>query len=151
MIHDKFKPMIPQLETTIKILEHMGIRIQTMQDRHVKILLPIEPNRSHINTVYAGSLFSLAEFSGGAIFIASFDHTIFYPIAKGMAIQYKKMALTDVTLEVGLTPEQVADITSAAHAHGKADFSMDLEIKNAEGAVVCTAQGTWQIRKWPGK
>lgn len=151
MIDDKFKPMIPQLEGTIKILKQMGVSITAMQDRYARILLPIEPNRSHINTVYAGSLFSLAEFSGGAIFIASFDHTTYYPIAKAMSIQYRKMAMTDVTLEVSLTPEQAAAITAEADQKGKADFTMDLEIKNAEGAVVCTAQGTWQMRKWPGK
>ena len=151
MILEKYKPMIPQLETTIKILEQMGITMMAMEDRHVKIMMPIDKNRSHINTVYAGSLFSLAEFSGGAIFLASFDHTRFYPIAKAMCIQYRKMAMTDVFLEVTLTPDQVAEITRAAEEKGKADYSMELEIRNADGDVVCTAQGTWQMRKWPGK
>jgi thioesterase domain-containing protein len=151
MIDDKYKPMIPQIEGAISILKSMGVAITAMRDGYAKIMMPIEPNRSHINTVYAGSLFSLAEFSGGVIFFAAFDHTRYYPIAKAMSIQYRKPATGDVSLEVSLTREQAAAISAAADEKGKADFSMDLEIKNEDGAVACTAQGVWQIRKWPGK
>jgi hypothetical protein len=56
------------LEGIIKIVAAMGLRIVEMRDRHVKILLPIEPNIDHIGTIYAGSLFTIGKFICGSLF-----------------------------------------------------------------------------------
>jgi hypothetical protein len=50
----------------------MGIRIVELWDRHVKVLLPLEPNINNIGTMYAGSLFTAGEFIGGPLFIPDF-------------------------------------------------------------------------------
>jgi thioesterase domain-containing protein len=147
MIEKKYQDHVSMLEGIIKIVDTMGIRIVEMWDRHVKVLLPLEPNLNHIGTMYAGSLFTAGEFIGGPLFIASFDYTRFYPIVKAMNIQFRRPAATDVTVEANLNEEEVDAIQQEADSKGKADWKMDLEIKDKAGEVCCLLQGVWQMRK----
>ena len=147
MIEKKYQDHVSMLEGIIKIVDTMGIRIVEMWDRHVKILLPLEPNINHIGTMYAGSLFTAGEFIGGPLFIASFDYTRFYPIVKTINIQFRRPAATDVTVEATLSAEEVDAIQREADAQGKADWKMGLEIKDQAGEVCCLLQGVWQMRK----
>jgi thioesterase domain-containing protein len=147
VIEKKYQEHAKMLETIIKIIDAMGIRIVEMRDRHVKVLLPIEPNVNHIGTMYAGSLFTAGEFMGGAMYMASFDYDRFYPIVKAINIQFRRPAITNVTVEANLSPEEIGAIHREADAKGKADWKMDLEIKDEAGEVCCLLQGTWQLRK----
>ena len=147
MIEKKYQDHVSMLEGIIKIVDTMGIHIVEMWDRHVKILLPLEPNINHIGTMYAGSLFTAGEFIGGPLFIASFDYTRFYPIVKTINIQFRRPAATDVTVEATLSAEEVDAIQREADAQGKADWKMGLEIKDQAGEVCCLLQGVWQMRK----
>jgi thioesterase domain-containing protein len=147
MIEKKYEEHVGLLESIVRIIAAMGIRIVEMRDRHVKVLLPLEPNINHIGTMYAGSLFTVGEFIGGAIFIASFDYTRFYPIVKAINIQYRRPATTSVTVEAILSTEEINAIQQEADAKGKADWKMNLEIKDEAGEVCCLMQGVWQMRK----
>lgn len=147
MIEKKYQDMAVMLESIVKIVDAMEIRIVEMWDRHAKVLLPLEPNMNHIGTIYAGSLFTAGEFIGGPIFIASFDYARFYPIVKAINIQFRRLATTDVTVEADLLPDEVDAIQREADAQGKADWKMDLEIKDQAGTVCCLVEGVWQMRK----
>jgi thioesterase domain-containing protein len=146
MIDEKYQAHLDMLESTVKIIEKMGIRIVEMQDRHVKVMLPYEPNINHIGSVYAGSLFSVGEYIGGPLYFASFDTTRFYPIVKAVNIQFKKLAVTNMTVEATLSKADVDAIQAEAEAKGKADWKMNLEIKDQAGTVCCLLQGVWQLR-----
>jgi thioesterase domain-containing protein len=148
MIEEKYREAATFLEQAVNIIRLTGVKVVSLRDRYAKIMLPFEPNINHIGTIYAGSLFIVAEFSGGVIYYVSFDHTKFYPIVKEVSIRYRRPALTDVTLEVELTEEQVQAIEQAAQEKGKQDWAMDLELKDAQGQVCCLVHGTWQIRKF---
>jgi len=147
VIEKKYQEHAKMLETIIKIIDAMGIRIIEMRDRHVKVLLPLEPNVNHIGTMYGGSLFTAGEFMGGAMYMASFDYDRFYPIVKAINIQFRRPALTNVTVEANLSLEEIDAIHREADAKGKADWKMDLEIKDEAGEVCCPRQGTWQLLK----
>jgi thioesterase domain-containing protein len=146
MIDEKYQANLGMLESTVKIIEKMGIRIVEMQDRHVRVMLPYEPNINHIGSVYAGSLFSVGEYIGGPLYFASFDTTRFYPIVKAVNIQFKRMAVTNMTVEATLSKADVDAIQAEAEAKGKADWKMNLEIKDQAGTVCCLLQGVWQLR-----
>jgi len=148
MIEKKYQEHVEMLSTIVKIIEKMGIRIVEMRDRYVKVLLPLEPNVNHIGTIYAGSLFSVGEYIAGPIFVASFDYTKFYPIVKAINVQFCRPATTDVTVEVTLGEAEAEAIQREVEAKGKADWKMDLEVKNQTGEVCCLLQGVWQLRKW---
>lgn len=146
-ISDEHKNIVNYLEKAIKIIEKMGMRILEFQKHSVKIVLPKEPNMNHIGTVYAGSLFSLADYAGGVLFYASFDGRKYYPLLKEVTIAFKKPATTDITVEASMTSEHAEKIKSIADETGKADWVLDLELKDEKGDVCCIVHGIFQMRK----
>lgn len=146
-ISDEYKGLVGYLEKVIKIIEKMGMRILEFKKGFVKILLPKEPNVNHIGTVYAGSLFSLADYAGGVFFFASFDHKNYYPILKEVTITFRKPATTDITVEAVMDPEQIESLQKTAYETGKAAWVMDLELKDQQGDICCLVRGNFQMRK----
>mgnify|MGYP001435586597 FL=1 len=149
MIDEKYRDAVPLLEKAVPLIEKTGVRIVELRERFARIVMPFEPNINHIGIMYGGSLFILAEFSGGVIYYVSFDTTKFYPIVKEVSIRYRRPATTDVTLEVSLEPAEVETIQQAAQKEGKKDWTMDLELKDAHGEVCSIVHGTWQLRRFP--
>jgi hypothetical protein len=66
-----------------------------------------------------------------------------------VTIRFRRPAWTDVTLEVELTREESEKIQREANDKGKANFAMDLEIKDTSSETVALVHGIWQIRKLP--
>ncbi|MDX9762497.1 MAG: YiiD C-terminal domain-containing protein [Desulfomonilia bacterium] len=149
MIEEKYRDAVPVLEKAVPLIEKTGVRIVDLRDRFARIVMPFEPNINHIGIMYGGSLFILAEFSGGVIYYVSFDSAKFYPIVKEVSIRYRRPATTDVTLEVSLEPGEVETIQQAAQQDGKKDWTMDLELKDTHGEVCSIVHGTWQLRRFP--
>jgi len=146
-ISDEYKDLVSYLEKAIKIIEKMGVRILDFQKQSVKIMLPKEPNVNHIGTVYAGSLFSLADFAGGVLFYSAFDLRKYYPLLKEVTITFKRPATTDITVETSMPPEQAEEIKKITDETGKADWALDLELKDEQGNICCIVHCTFQMRK----
>ena len=149
MIEKKYKDIANFCITSIEAIHRTGIKVLEMRKRYAKMLMPLEGNVNHIGMMYAGSLFTIGEISGGVIHGASFDISKFVPIVKEVNIRYRRPAMTDVTLEVTITEEEADRIQAEAAKNGKADFPMELEIKDASGEVVSIVKGIWQIRTMP--
>jgi acyl-coenzyme A thioesterase PaaI-like protein len=149
VIDEKYRAVAEPLVRSIEPIARTGIRVAAMRDRYTKMLMPLEGNVNHVGMMYAGSLFTLGEIIGGAIHTASVDFTRLYPIVKEVSIRYRRPALTDVTVEVELSAEEASRIQDEALEKGKADFALDLELKDANGEVVSTVSGIWQSRVIP--
>lgn len=141
------RELVASLEKIIGIINKMGIRIEEYERGYVKIRLPKEPNVNHIGTVYAGSLFSLADYAGGVLFSSCFDTTRYYPILKETTIRFKRFATTDVMVESSFSPEEVERLNKEADQAGKANWVMEFELKDAEGNICCIVNGSFQLRK----
>jgi thioesterase domain-containing protein len=151
MIDEKYRDAVPLLGESVPLIGKTGVRITHLTDRYAKIVMPLGPNTNHIGIMYGGSLFILAELSGGVIWYVSFDHEKFFPIIKEVSIRYRRPATTDVTLEVRLGEAEAAAIQEAAEREGKKDWTMDLELKDEGGEVVSLVHGIWQLRKHSGQ
>jgi len=149
MIDNKYAKFAQYVETGIDPIRRSGIRLLECRDRHVKLFLPLEPNKNHLNIMYAGSLCTLAEMSGGAIFGVCFDYFKYVPIVKKIEVRFVKPGLTDVTLVVSLTEDQVGAILKVLEEKGKSDFTLELEIKDTVGDTVVRATGLYQVRNIP--
>jgi len=149
MIEDRYKPFAEYAETGVEGIKRTGIKVLEMRNCYAKVLMPMAGNGNHVGMMYAGSLFTLGEFSGGIIHGAAFDINKFFPIVVDVYIRFRRPALTDVTIEVELTREEADAIQQEAEEKGKANFVMDLDIKDAQGETVSLVKGTWQIRKIP--
>lgn len=138
----KTNPMV----AAIPFVARSGLEVLAMRRGHAKCLLPFEGNGNHIGTVYAGALFTLAEFPGGLIFLASFDIQRYFPVVKSFDLQFKRPAKGDVSIEINLSEEEIKRIEADADEHGKGEFILEGELKTADGTVVATSQGVYQIR-----
>ena len=140
------------IEQGIPFAGRTEVKVLEMEPGYVKMLMPLRPNSNHVGTMYAGALFTLAELPGGAIFLTTFDASRFYPLIKGMDIKFVKPAATDITVEVRLDAEEAARIQEVANQVGKADYSWESELKDANGLVVCVSSNRYQLRsiKSPG-
>lgn len=147
MPDDNMKELADRAITSIEGIKRTGIRVLEVRERYAKMLMPLAGNVNHIGMMYAGSMFTIGEIPGGILYITSFDYKKFYPIVKEVTIRFVRPALTDVTLEVEISKERVDRIQSDAEENGKADFVLEMEIKDARGEVVAIVNGIWQIRK----
>ncbi|MGD0276055.1 MAG: YiiD C-terminal domain-containing protein [Syntrophales bacterium] len=149
MIEEKYKDVAEYSEKGVDGIRRTGIKVLEFRDRHVKMLMPLAGNTNHVGIMYAGSLFTIGEISGGVIFAAAFDATKYYPIVKEVNIKFLKPVMTDVTLVVDMSEEKVKEVKKLLEEKGKADFELDLEIKDPNGQVMAIVHGIWPIRKLP--
>ena len=71
------------------------------------------------------------------------------PIVKEVTIKFRRPVVTDVTLELEMDEETAGGIQKEAEEKGKADYTLDLELKDTNGETVSLVHGIWQIRKVP--
>lgn len=149
MIDEKFRMIADVAIGSVPAIKRTGVKIIGLRDRYCKLLMPLEGNVNHVGMMYAGSLFTLGEMPGGIIIAASYELGKFIPIVKEVAIHFVKPALTDVTLELGWSKEYAASLGKEALEKGKANFPLNMEIKDTGGQVVSLVTGIWQIRPMP--
>lgn len=147
MIQEKYKQKAELAVNLVEGIKRTGLKIIGMRDQYVKMLMPLEGNVNHVGIMYAGSLFTIGEITGGIYWMLEFDMQRFFPIVKEINIQFKKPAATDVTLEKTFDPGETKRIQTEAEANGKADFTLNLELKDADHQIVSLVNGIWQIRK----
>lgn len=150
MIEEKFKIVAEFAESGIEAIKRTGLRVAALKERYARVVMPLQGNVSHLGTMYAGSLFILGEFSGGIIFGAAFDYTKFVPVVKEISIRFVRAAKSDVVMEVAMNAEQADAIQREAEQNGKADFHLNIELKDAAGETVSVVEGTWQVRQIQG-
>lgn len=149
VIDDKYKDVLETAVGSVEALKRTGLKLIEARDRYAKALMPLAGNVNHVGMMYAGSLFSLGEVAGGLLHVVSFDYTRLFPIVKEVHIRFRRPALSDITMEASLTEERVDQLTREAEETGKAEYSLELELKDVNGEVVSIVTGTWQIRVIP--
>ncbi|MDY6852637.1 MAG: PaaI family thioesterase [Thermodesulfobacteriota bacterium] len=149
MIDRKYAEAAEFVAHSIEAIRRTGVKILEMRDGYAKALMPMESNINHVGIMYAGSLFTIGEISGGIIYMTCFDTTRYFPLVKEITIRFRRPALTDVTVETIMGEEEANKIQAEADEKGKADYALNLEIKDENGEVVAEVKGLWQIRKNP--
>ena len=149
VIDDKYRDAAEGMIDAVEGIKRTGIGVVSLRDRYAKLLMPLEGNVNHVGMMYAGSLFTLGEIAGGAIYAVSFDMNKLFPIVKEINIRFRRPAMTDVTMEVELSAEEASRIQAEALEKGKADYGLKLELEDANGEAVSIVEGTWQVRTIP--
>ena len=135
------------MEKPFAFVARAGVQAIVMEPRRIKLQLPLEGNTNHIGSIYAGALFTVAELPGGALFLTTFDVARFYPVLKAMQIRFRRPAFTDVTVDVALTEEEAQRIAGEAERLGKSEFTLNVEVRDADDRVVAETEGIYQLRK----
>ena len=82
MIDEKYKALALFVESGIEGIRRTGLKVLSLRDRYVKLLMPLQGNINHVGIMYAGSLFTIGEVMGGAIFGASFAWASIIPSSR---------------------------------------------------------------------
>ncbi len=149
MIQEQYKNFAAYLERGIEAVRKTGIRVVECRDRYVKLMLPLQGNVNHLGMMYAGSMSTLGELSGGAVAGVSFGVTEYFPIIKELKVRYVRPALSDVTLEAAMSEETIRECREKLAVKGKADFALEIKMMDAQGEVVAQVNGLYQVRPIP--
>lgn len=136
------------VENKFDFLRNMGLKILALAPGEVKLMLPKKGNENHLGTVFAGALFTLGEVPGGVLIYTTFDAAKLYPVVKEMNIKFVRPATTDVTIEISMGKTESDRLAQKVEETGKADFTLDGEVLDAEGRVVAQTRGLYQLRKF---
>ena len=143
-----FDAIAKGMAVAVPYISHMGIEVTEMSEGAATAVLPDRSElHNHVGSQHAGALFGVAETASGAAFVGAFavrmgDVT---PLARSAEISYVKVARGPVEAKAKLnTP--AADALAALDADGRVDFSVEVEMTDAEGDTVATATVDWNVR-----
>ncbi|MFA9290476.1 MAG: PaaI family thioesterase [Solirubrobacteraceae bacterium] len=132
---------------SIPILEKMGITIESFTESSVTTKVPFEGNTNHIGTIYAGVIFSLAEFTGVPLMFPKMANEGVIFIIRDMSIRYRRPATTDLFVTANFTDEDAAFCKAEIAKNGKVDFLIEMEIKDTTGEVVALTKNNYHLIK----
>lgn len=124
----------------IPIIQQMGAEVLERTDHSIKVKMPLEPNINHVGIMYAGSLFTLAEFPVGELLVPQIDPSKAFLVVGKATIKYIKPAMTDITADFQFE-EGIAD-KLCAEVEEKGKFSMlhQQELVDEAGDVVAITE-----------
>lgn len=134
------------LEFTIPAAAKMGVQAVEVRRGFAATTVPLEGNGNHFGVIYAGVQFTVAEVLGGAIAVATFDNSAYYPLVKGFEIKFVGMAKSQLRAEATLPEEEIARIEAEAAERGKSDFTLEAVVTDADGKTVAVTKGLYQLR-----
>lgn len=120
-------------------------RVVELRAGYVKAKIALKGNQNHLGTMYAGAMFLLAEVPGGVMSLFEFGSG-YLPILKKLTMHYLLPVTSDLTIEVSLTQAELDAVRQVADEKGKSDFTLLLDMKDAQGQVVAQSEAVYQLR-----
>lgn len=138
------------VHAAIPVMGAMEVRVVELRRGHAAAEIPLKPNHNHVGTVHTGAIFSVADLLGGIIGFPSFDLEEFFPEIKHFDFRLFRTARSTVRASTSLSDDEIARIQAEALERGKSEFSLDVDVTDADGALVGTARCTYSYRKFTG-
>jgi acyl-coenzyme A thioesterase PaaI-like protein len=127
----------------IPALDKLDARVLISEPNRIKVLLPLAGNANHLGTMYAGAIFSVAEFPFGLLHLGHFAGKPLLPVVGELTIRFLAPATTDVTVDLHVSDEEWQEMDDTTHAHGKSKFIREIEVLDADENVVAVAKATY--------
>jgi uncharacterized protein (TIGR00369 family) len=143
-----FDAIAKGMAVAVPYIAHMGIEVTEMSEGAATAVLPDRPElHNHVGSQHAGALFGVAETASGAAFVGAFAARMgdVTPLARSAEISYVKVARgkVEARARLGVPP---AEALSILDSDGRVDFSVEVELTDAEGNAVATATVDWNVR-----
>ena len=115
----------------INFLNVAGLIPEVAEERHVVVRLPANSmHLNHVNIVYAGSYFVLAESSGATLIKCTYAGK-YVPIIKSVNIDYRKPTKRDLIVDISMTEEEAKERIAYVEEHGKGQYPLDVPVMDA--------------------
>lgn len=143
-----FDAIAKGMAIAVPYISHMGIEVTEMSEGAATAVLPDRPDlHNHVGSQHAGALFGVAETASGAAFVGAFAVRMgdLTPLARNAEISYVKVArgVVEAKAKLGVPAEEAL---ATLDKDGRIDFSVEVEMTDAEGEVVATATVDWNVR-----
>src|SRR6201996_8677520 len=145
---DAFEAIAQGMTQAVPFAGYLGLEISHVAEGESTVVLPERVElTNHVGSQHAGALFSAAETASGAAFVGAFAERMgdVTPLARSAEIAYSKGARGPIEAKARLT-KPAADALATLHAEGRVDFSVEVELTDAEGATVATATVDWNVK-----
>lgn len=136
---DKAQQLIQGIDT----LKRMGLKVLEQTPNFLKVSLPKDGNKNHLGGVYAGAIFSLAEFPFGMMCVDKFGMSELVPVVGEVTIRYLAPAVSDLVVELAIPDEEWETIARETKAHGKYKIVKEIEVKDDQGKVNTVVKATY--------
>lgn len=139
------------MSQAVPFVGHLGLEITEISAGEATVVMPERPELlNHVGSQHAGALFTVAETASGAAFVGAFAERMgdLTPLARSAEISYEKVAEGPITAKakLGISPAKAHETLDA---DGKVEFPCDVELTDADGAVVAAANVRWHVRLKP--
>lgn len=135
------------VHATVPAIARLGLRVTRLAPGEVDLLLPLAGNANHLGTMYAVAEFALAELPGGLLPWTVLTDEDLVPVVKSSATRWRRPAVSDVTVAAAMPPAEIEALGQRARTEGKADFTLDLLVRDTAGEVCMTATNVYQLRR----
>lgn len=136
----------------VPFVERTGMRYLAKERGYVKLLMPLEPNANHVDVMYMGAYTVLAEAAAANPGISILNTAKYFPIVKDIAVDFHRMAASDVTAEYRLSDAEIETLLADLERKGSAGYLAEIPMLDAEGILVATGKVTIKLlsHKWEG-
>ncbi len=134
---------IQEAINSVDTLQHMGLEILESNDNRLHIRMPKEGNTNHLGGVYAGAIFTFAEFPFGMMYVAKIGLSEMVPVVGEMTIRYLAPANGDLFVDIQVSDEEWDQIVEGTREKGKLKLERSIEVKDADGNVNSIIKATY--------
>lgn len=145
--------LTPQTQAyRVPFVERTGMQYLAKERGYAKLLMPLGPNANHVDVMYMGAFTVLAEATAANPGISFLDTEKHFPIVKDIAVDFHRMAASDVTAEYRLSEEDIAALEADLARKGSATYVAEVPMLDADGALVATGKVTIKLlsHEWSG-
>lgn len=143
--YEAWKQVIEELTPFAK---KVGIKLDSLGERKCALSVKFDPtNGSPMGTIHSGPPFVLAELAGATTLSVSFDPSKYQVVNKGVNIQFRRPCMGDIFAKPEISEEEVRKIESEVEANGKTDAVVYVEVTDADGNVLVTADTIYRVKK----
>lgn len=129
----------------VPFVERTGMQRIEERRGHSKLLMPLAPNANHVDVMYLGAFCVLAEAVAAGPGISILDTERYFPIIKDIAVDFHRMAASDVVGEYRLSEGEIADLLSDLERKGSAGYCAEVPMSDADGYLVATGKVTVKL------
>lgn len=134
-----------QPKYTVPFVERTGMQRIEERRGYSHLRMPLEPNANHVNVMYLGAFTVLAEAAAAGPGISILDTRKYFPIVKDIAVDFHRMAASDVTAEFGLSENEMQGLLADLERKGSAGYTAEVPMHDADGVLVATGRVTIKL------
>ncbi len=137
---------------SVPFVNRTEMRYLAKERGYARAVMPLAPNANHVDVMYMGAYTVLAEATAATPGISIIDPKEHFPIVKDIAVDFHRMAASDVTAEFRLSEEQIAEIHADLERKGSAGYLAEIPMLDANGNLAATGKVTIKLlsHNWNG-